>query len=263
MPDEEDESLPQVQHAARLTRGPCHDDLAPEREDIREAHLELLVRVHAQKAASDNECTSRNGFGAPVRTQPSAPIGAIHCRLFLRELRARGIDPERQLALLGIALSEHDELARSISAAQFGALLRLVEELSGDPDIGLHAGQQIRAEDMDLIDLLIRSSPDARSLCEHCAQYAGTIQQALDLEIWLQRCTVLLSRLPALDRLLAARVSRGASPRRYRRAGRHLRLDLPARIASGPACAAHSARLRTLISGARPAPDTGGEVLLQ
>jgi AraC-like DNA-binding protein len=132
---------------------------------------------------SDRESSSRNGFAAQARAQPSIPIGANHFSLFLRELQARGIDPQRQLALLGIADPARDELARSISPGQLTAFLRLVEELSGDPDIGLRAGERMRAEDMDLIGLLIRSSPDAQSAYERCAQYGSVIQQALDLEI--------------------------------------------------------------------------------
>jgi AraC-like DNA-binding protein len=134
---------------------------------------------------SVSESLSGNGLGLPVCTHPNAPIGATHCRMFLRELRARGINPQRQLALLGISNSEHDEVACSISVAQFSAFLRLVEQLSGDPDIGLHAGQQIRTQDVDLIELLIRSTPDACSLYENYAQSGGTIQQALDLEVAL------------------------------------------------------------------------------
>jgi AraC-like DNA-binding protein len=132
---------------------------------------------------SESERSDRSAFSAQIRIQPGAPIAATHCRLFLRELRGRNIDPQRQLALLGIPDPEHDELARSLSPAQFTAFLGLVEELSGDPDVGLHAGERMRPEDMDLIGLFIRSSPDARSAYERCAQYAGSIQQALDLEI--------------------------------------------------------------------------------
>jgi AraC-like DNA-binding protein len=132
---------------------------------------------------SDSERSSRSSFGAQVRAQPAAPIGATHYRLFLRELEARGIDPHRQLALLGVSPPENDELPRSMPAAQFTAFLRLVEELTHDVDVGLHAGTQIRPEDMDLIGLLIRSSPDAQSAYEHVAQYGAAIQQALELEI--------------------------------------------------------------------------------
>jgi AraC-like DNA-binding protein len=134
---------------------------------------------------SVSESLSGNGLGLPVCTHPNAPIGATHCRMFLRELRARGINPQRQLALLGISHFEHDEVACSISVAQFSAFLRLVEQLSGDPDIGLHAGQQIRTQDVDLIELLMRRTPDACSAYENYAQSGGTIQEPLDLEVTL------------------------------------------------------------------------------
>lgn len=133
----------------------------------------------------DSQSLSEAAFDSHVRTLPSVPTSAHHYSLFLRELRARGVDPQRHLALLGIPTLERDEPLRAISSGQFTALLQLVEELTGDPDVGLCAGERIRAEDMDLIGLLIRSSPDAQSAYERCAQFGSAIQRALDLEVSL------------------------------------------------------------------------------
>jgi AraC-like DNA-binding protein len=116
------------------------------------------------------------------RGSQRARVVAAHCRLFLRELRARGIDPRRQLLLLGIDYPEDEDLTHFISAAQFTAFLHLVEELSGDPDIGLLAGEGIRVEDTGLLGLLVRSSADGQSAYEHCTQYNGAVQDTLDLE---------------------------------------------------------------------------------
>jgi AraC-like DNA-binding protein len=110
-------------------------------------------------------------------------IIAAQCRLILRALRARGIDPDRQLAVLGIRYSEPDDLREFISATQFEAFLRMAEELSGDPSIGLDAGQRLRHEDLDLLGLLLRGSPDVRSAQAYFQQYRGAVPHAFDMDL--------------------------------------------------------------------------------
>jgi AraC-like DNA-binding protein len=110
-------------------------------------------------------------------------IIAAQCRLMLRALRARGVDPERQLAALGIRYSEPDDLREFISAAQFEAFLRMAEELSGDPGIGLDAGQRLRHEDLDLLGLLLRSSPDVGTAQSYFQRYRGAVPHAFDMDI--------------------------------------------------------------------------------
>jgi AraC-like DNA-binding protein len=109
-------------------------------------------------------------------------VVAFHCRFFLRELRARGIDAQSALSSLGISYSEREDLHQFISAAQFRAFLSLVEELAGDPNVGLLAGERARAEDTGLLGLLVRSSPDGRSAYDRCNQYRAIVQEALDLD---------------------------------------------------------------------------------
>jgi AraC-like DNA-binding protein len=123
-----------------------------------------------------------NHSGAEVRGIGDVYVNASHCRLFLRELRARGIDPQRELARLGISYPEHDDLSYSISGAQFTEFLRMVQNLSQDPDIGLSAGQAFRADDTGFLGLLVRSCTDGLAGYEHYMQYRGAIQSALDLE---------------------------------------------------------------------------------
>jgi AraC-like DNA-binding protein len=121
-------------------------------------------------------------------------VAAAHCRLFLRALRARGVDPRQQPALSAIACFDRDDVPRFLSAAQFHAFLRLVEELSADANVGLLAGETVRVEDAGLLGLLLRSSADGRSAYERWRRYAA-INHASDLELSLVEGTLVCRRV--------------------------------------------------------------------
>jgi AraC-like DNA-binding protein len=132
----------------------------------------------ASSTTSASEVHKRAGAGYRRTT-----VVAAQCRLMLRELSARGLPHERPLAALGIHHAESSDLREFISAAQFEAFLRVAEQLSADPNIGLHAGRNARHEDLDLLGLLLRGSRDVQSAWALFLRYRGTVPHALDLDI--------------------------------------------------------------------------------
>lgn len=122
----------------------------------------------------------RSSLARGLRTEA---LTAANCRLFLHELRARGIDYRRPLALLGIRDPDEGGPSQFLSPAQVSAFVALTEELSNDPSIGLYAGARMQVSDMGLFGLLLRSSPDGESAYSHYSAFRGTIESVLNVEI--------------------------------------------------------------------------------
>ncbi|HEX6245555.1 MAG TPA: AraC family transcriptional regulator [Polyangiales bacterium] len=113
------------------------------------------------------------------------------CRLLLRELRSRGLNVEPALAALGLSGLELGDPRSPVSLAQLEAFAEMAVTLSGDADIGLHAGQAAQLEDLGLMGLLLRASPDLRTALHYLQRYRDTVPQALEVDVtWNDRVVI-------------------------------------------------------------------------
>lgn len=124
----------------------------------------------------------------------SEALTASCCRPFLHELRARGIDYRRPLALLGIRDPDEHGPSQFLSPAQVSAFLALAEELSRDPAIGLYAGARVQLSDMGLFGLLLRSSANGQSAYSHYSAFRGTLESMVNAEISILEGVVVCRR---------------------------------------------------------------------
>jgi AraC-like DNA-binding protein len=124
----------------------------------------------------------------------SEALTVASCRLFLHELRARGVDYRRPLALLGIRDPDEGGPPQYLSPSQVSAFLALTEELAKDPAIGLYAGARMQVSDMGLFGLLLRSSANGQSACGYYNAYRGTIESILNVEISIVEGVVVCRR---------------------------------------------------------------------
>jgi AraC-like DNA-binding protein len=127
----------------------------------------------------------------------AASISASHCRPFLRELSAEGIDPHRQRALLSICDPDEGAEAQRLSFAQFMTFLKLAEQFSPRADLGLSAGLQMRLSQLGLFGLLLRSSNDGQEALRRHLQYGGMVEEALPIDVSLQDGTIVCRPLGA------------------------------------------------------------------
>jgi AraC-like DNA-binding protein len=112
----------------------------------------------------------------------------------LHELRARGVDYRRPLALLGIRDPDEASAPQFLSPAQVSAFFALCEELSNDPAIGLHAGARMQLSELGLFGLLLRSSANGQSAYSHYSAYRGTIESVVNVEISILEGVVVCRR---------------------------------------------------------------------
>lgn len=129
-----------------------------------------------------------------ARTLRTEALTAANCRLFLQELKERGIDYRRSLGLLGIRDPEDGGTPQYLSPAQVSAFLALCEELAKDPMIGLYAGARMQLGDMGLFGLLLRSCPNGQTAFGHYSTYRGTIESITHAEISILEGVVVCRR---------------------------------------------------------------------
>lgn len=118
---------------------------------------------------------------------PSWILGA-HLRPFASALRARGVEPEQALQRVGLTRSVLNDAYGRIPRARFLQFLRVSEELSGDSNLGLHAGELVQVEDFDILGMLLRSSPSVHVALERLQQ--GATRWESHAEIRLDSATL-------------------------------------------------------------------------
>ncbi|HVZ35105.1 MAG TPA: AraC family transcriptional regulator ligand-binding domain-containing protein [Polyangiaceae bacterium] len=118
-----------------------------------------------------------------------------YCWLLLRELDSRQLDLRAHLAAHDITALPRPASTGSASPAQFLAFLQAVEELADDPGLGLHAGMRIELQDLGLIGLLLRSSPDGWSARAYYERFRDLLPYASDLEVSIDE-HLIVSRRP-------------------------------------------------------------------
>ncbi len=136
----------------------------------------------------------RSVRSSAARMLRSEALTAANCRLFLQELKARGIDYRRALGLLGIRDPDEGGPAQYLSPAQVSAFLALCEDLTKDPMIGLYAGARMQVSDMGLLGLLLRCSADGHSAFSHYSTFRGTIESIAHAEISILEGVVVCRR---------------------------------------------------------------------
>lgn len=92
-------------------------------------------------------------------------VGAIHCRLFVRYLRSRSIDPAPLLARVELVERDLERPKLLLSTASFLGFLRLCLEATDDSELGLRAGSLVGLEDIDLADPIVLTTLPGSEQC--------------------------------------------------------------------------------------------------
>lgn len=93
------------------------------------------------------------------------------------------IDPEEVFAHAGIPAARLDDPDGLISASDIRLLMKSVIELTGDPALGLHLGQEIGIEMLDLVGMAVASAPDLRSALEMLTQYSPLLSTLAEITL--------------------------------------------------------------------------------
>lgn len=93
------------------------------------------------------------------------------------------LDPEEVFAHAGIPAARLDDPDGLISASDIRLLMKSVIELTGDPALGLHLGQEIGIEMLDLVGMAVASAPDLRSALEMLTQYSPLLSTLAEINL--------------------------------------------------------------------------------
>lgn len=93
------------------------------------------------------------------------------------------LDPEEVFAHAGIPAARLDDPDGLISASDIRLLTKSVIELTGDPALGLHLGQEIGIEMLDLVGMAVASAPDLRSALEMLTQYSPLLSTLAEITL--------------------------------------------------------------------------------
>lgn len=93
------------------------------------------------------------------------------------------LDPEEVFAHAGIPAARLDDPDGLISASDIRLLTKSVIELTGDPALGLHLGQEIGIEMLDLVGMAVASAPDLRSALEMLTQYSPLLSTLAEINL--------------------------------------------------------------------------------
>jgi AraC-like DNA-binding protein len=168
---------------------------------MRGSLLEPRNAVHGQSGRST----------CAIRTRPvahsAALISTAHCQLFLQELRAREVNASLALAAAQFA-ADGIALDAFMTEASFLAFLRAAEALTGDPDLGLHTGQRIELQALDLFGMLLRSTKNALETYQSFIRYSDVWRGSQDYDVLATSTHVrvrhrALRTCPVAPRLLA------------------------------------------------------------
>lgn len=93
------------------------------------------------------------------------------------------LDPEEVFAHAGIPAARLDDPDGLISASDIRLLTKSVIELTGDPALGLHLGQEIGIEMLDLVGMAVASAPDLRSALDMLTQYSPLLSTLAEITL--------------------------------------------------------------------------------
>ena len=98
-------------------------------------------------------------------------VAARKVRAVLRVAEAHGVDPAPILRTLGVRAEELDDEERHLGQAVWGDVWRAVAEATGDPAIGIAAGQRIDRGYFGVLDYLVRSSADVGAALDAATRF--------------------------------------------------------------------------------------------
>ncbi|MDP3491973.1 MAG: AraC family transcriptional regulator [Hyphomonadaceae bacterium] len=89
-------------------------------------------------------------------------VGAGLARGLARFAIAKGADADALLARAGIAAADLDDQDKRVPMANYIALMRAAQELSGDAAIALHYGEEVDLSEVSIAGLIMNASADMR-----------------------------------------------------------------------------------------------------
>lgn len=93
------------------------------------------------------------------------------------------LDPEDVFAHAGIPPARLDDPDGLISASDTRQLVQSTLELTGDPALGLHLGQEIGIEMLDLVGMAVANAPDLRSALDMLTRYSPLISTLSEITL--------------------------------------------------------------------------------
>ncbi len=111
---------------------------------------------------------------------PGSTVNVKTLRAAVSAARAAGLDVAKLLERFEISRASIEDPDFRFPHAQWVELWEEVENLSGDPSIGLHAAERLPAEHFDLIDYLIASSENLGAGLERFERYFAIISTGVE-----------------------------------------------------------------------------------
>lgn len=107
-------------------------------------------------------------------TELLTPAQLILTGLYLA-LDESDIEPEEVMKRAGLPVSHLDDIDGQFSAGEVKALLQATLDVTNDPALGLHIGQEIAIEMLDMVAMMAARSPTVRVAFQQVIQYSPLI----------------------------------------------------------------------------------------
>lgn len=112
--------------------------------------------------------------------------GGVMLRLIYEAMKAKGIDTDLVFSRLGVSADYvYTEKLRTPHSAQL-AFWQAVEEVSGDPDVGLHLGQLLPAYKGQVLEYLFLSSPNFGEGLRRAKNYQRLLSDAANTDFFVE-----------------------------------------------------------------------------
>ena len=113
----------------------------------------------------------------------AATVLTVSSRALIRSCEALGLDVKSMLDAAGVARAVIDDPDARIEVAQVRALWARAYEISGDPDLALHAAEALPFGAYKVIDFLASSAPTIGDSLSSTSKYFPLINTAVELPI--------------------------------------------------------------------------------
>jgi AraC-like DNA-binding protein len=130
--------------------------------------------------------------------RPDGMVAVLFLRALLDHARRAGVDPQDVLTELGVSPSVLDDINGWIPVDLIVRAWTLVPQKSGDPDFGLHSGENTPPGAYGVLEFAAMSSPTAADALERVTRYYRMLGAMVDFTVRLDAGRVRLGVNPAV-----------------------------------------------------------------